>query len=622
MSAAGSAAVPGNEAVWRSAVARIMAKDPAGRLPEFSTSDGIPLAPLYARGGDALGQPLRASAACRIVQRMDHPDPFEAKSFAHADLEGGADGLSIAFAGAPAARGFGLRAQNVEDLNQALGGVHLDMIAVRLEPAPGGVAAALQFSALVEGRGFDASLIDVDFGFDPIGALALRGGPPTNWKDDEGAVMRACAALRERGFRTPLMRADGRPYSEAGATEAEELASVLASGLAYMRALESAGRPHDGAAPAVSFTLVAGVEILPTIAKLRALRRLWALVEDCCGVEPAPLALHAETSWRMMTRRDVYANVLRGTLGCAAAMIGGADSVTVLPLTGALGLPDDFARRIARNTGTVLAQESFLDRVLDPAGGSGAIEALTDGLCEKAWELFQKIETAGGFPKAMASGFWQDTLAASRARRRHEVVSRARPITGVSIFPNLGETTPATLPLRREPATLQRAHGALVCERDSEPFELLRDRSDAWLAAHGARPGVLIALLAVAGGRPDAAQRRAADFARGVFEAGGFAAPGAESFSDPEQIAAAGVDRGALAVCLCLGDAAGLAPELEELAEAAARRLSVAGVRVVISGWPGAAEGGLRRAGVEDFIFKGSDSVSFLQRVWDRKPRP
>ncbi|WP_395696465.1 methylmalonyl-CoA mutase family protein [Methylocella sp.] len=598
-------------AAWRAAVARIVAKDSAGALPAFSTDDGIPLAPLYPKAEGEAAQAQRAEIGCRIVQRVDHFDPFEAKALAQADLEGGAQGLTLAFDDAPGARGFGLRARDAEDLNQALGGIYLDMIQTRLEPAPSDAQAALRFAQVVERRGYDASLIDADFGFDPVGDFALRGGAPRNWKDEESAVAHACRALRERGFRGPVMRVDGRRHEEAGASEAEELAAALATGLAYARALESCGLLDD-ASKGLSFTLAAGVEILPTIAKLRALRRLWALVEESCGLTPAPLRLHAETSWRMMAARDVYGNILRGALGCAGAMIGGADTVTVLPMTATLGLPDAFARRLARNTGIVLAEESFLASVADPAAGSGAIESLTEALCERAWDLFQRIETAGGFPKAVASGFWQDVLAASRARRRREVASRSRPIVGVSIFSNLAEAAPATLASRPAPFAPSGEPGALPCARDAEPFERLRDRSDAFLGRHGARPRVVLALLAgEGGGAPSPAARRARDFARSVFEAGGFLT------QDDGEAAEASV----FAVCLCLGDA-GSSREADPAAEKAVRRLHAGGARVVACGWPGEAEAELRRAGVDDFLFKGSDAVSFLQRVWTRKPGP
>src|SRR5205823_6804833 len=138
--------------------------------------------------------------------------------------------------------------------------------------------------------------------------------------------------------------------------------------------------------------------------KFRAVRKLWARVEAACGIEPKPVHVAAETAWRMMTRHDTYVNMLRTTIAVFAAGVGGADSITVLPHTAPLGLPDRFARRIARNTQLILLQEANLAKVSDPAAGSGGIEALTQRLCAMAWSLFQEIERAGGPWSALEAG--------------------------------------------------------------------------------------------------------------------------------------------------------------------------------------------------------------------------
>ena len=174
------------------------------------------------------------------------------------------------------------------------------------------------------------------------------------------------------GFAGPTARVDTRAYHEAGASEAQELAAALATGVAYLRALESAGIRSPRRARALSFLIVADADEFLTVAKLRALRRLWARVEEACGLAPEPIRLHAETAWRMATRRDPWVNLLRATIAAFSAGIGGADGVTVLPFTAALGLPDAFARRLARNTQLILLEESNLARVADPAAGAAA----------------------------------------------------------------------------------------------------------------------------------------------------------------------------------------------------------------------------------------------------------
>ena len=176
------------------------------------------------------------------------------------------------------------------------------------------------------------------------------------------------------------------------------------------------------------------------MAKFRALRRLWARVEQACGLAPKPVFVAAETAWRMLTRRDAYVNMLRATMATFAAGLGGANAITVLPHTLALGLPDAFARRVARNTQLVLLEESNLAKVSDPAAGSGGIEKLTQATVQAAWSLFQEIEKAGGVFAALEQGLIQSKVAATRKAREANVARRKDVLTGASEFPNLHES--------------------------------------------------------------------------------------------------------------------------------------------------------------------------------------
>src|SRR5262249_24037062 len=179
-----------------------------------------------------------------------------------------------------------------------------------------------------------------------------------------------------------------------------------------------------------------------TVAKLRAVRKLWARIEEACGLVPKPPHVAAETAWRMMTRRDPYVNMLRTTIAVAAAGLGGADSIAALPHTAPLGLPDAFARRIGRNTQLILLEESNLAKVADPAAGSGAVEDITARLCAAAWSLFQEIEALGGAWAALERGFIQSQVAAVREKRLQAGCRRPGALTGASGFSNLAETLP------------------------------------------------------------------------------------------------------------------------------------------------------------------------------------
>jgi methylmalonyl-CoA mutase len=451
---------------------------------------------------------------------------------------------------------------------------------------------------LAKARGDDLAALDIDLGIDPVAVQAATGAAPS-WPD----LAEILRDLDGAGFSGRAFLADARPFHEAGASEAVELAAVLAGALATLRALEAGGHPLERARASLAFLLVADADEFLTVAKMRALRRLWARVEEACGLSPAPIRLHAETAWRSTTRRDPWVNMLRATTAAFSAGLGGADSVTVLPFTAALGLPDAFARRCARNTQHVLLDEANLWRVADPAAGAGGFEALTDALCTEAWAQFQAIEREGGLAASLRSGALPGRLAALRRSRDADLATRRQPITGTSEFPDLHEAPVAVLapaPAVAEP------EGALPSRRWPEPFEALRDASDAVLARTGRRPRVFLANL----GSLSAFNTRAT-FARNAFEAGGIEAVTNEGFPDHAALVEAFRASGTPLACLCSSDAV-----YANEAVAAAEALRAAGAATIyLAGKPGDLEPALRAAGVAHDLYAGCNLVELLEQA-------
>src|SRR6185503_12825179 len=239
------------------------------------------------------------------------------------------------------------------------------------------------------------------------GAKARSGSSPLPWPQIAKLFAGIVADLSERGLTGPFAVADGRNVHAAGGSEAQELAFVIASAVEYLRVFTQAGTPLEAASNFVWFRIAADADEFLTIAKLRALRKIWARIEEAIGLEPKPIFVSAETAWRMMSTRDPYVNMLRTTIAVTAAGVGGADAISALPFTIALGLPDAFARRVARNMQLILLEESNLYRVADPAAGAGGIEAMTTEIAKTAWTLFQEIEAAGGAAIAIEQGFLQ-----------------------------------------------------------------------------------------------------------------------------------------------------------------------------------------------------------------------
>jgi methylmalonyl-CoA mutase len=554
----------------------------------------------FTRGGRAQGS---AISGWDVRQQHAHPDPQRTNELVLADLENGVTSLWLTVGGS------GLP---VTALGDVLKGVYLDLAGVVLDAGADFAAAAERLFALyTDGpAAVAAGEVTGNLGADPFGDSARTGqDTDTSQRLEEATLLAARCARDFPGMRA--LTVDALPYHEAGASVAQELGLSLSTAVAYLRELTRAGLTADQAAGQLEFRYAAVADQFLTTAKLRAARRLWSRVTDVCGVGPAAAAQrqHAVTSAVMMTERDPWVNMLRTTVACLGAGAGGADAITVLPFDSALGLPDGFARRIARNTQAILLDETNLARVVDPAGGSWYVERLTDQLARAAWDWFQEIERAGGQRAAVGSGLVAERIAQNWAKRTANLARRREPVTGVSEFPNLGER-----PVVRDPAPA-RLGGGLPRVRRSEVFEALRSRSDAFLAATGARPELVLATLGAA-----AVHTARSSFAANLFQAGGIETPLSEaaggSKTEPPDIGAlaeAFKASGARAACICSSDVL-----YAEHGEAAATALKAAGARyVVLAGRPGERDEAYRSAGVDAFVYAGCDAIAALTAVYD-----
>ncbi|WP_284178239.1 methylmalonyl-CoA mutase family protein [Rhabdaerophilum sp. SD176] len=615
---------PTTEADWRKAVEQVLKGADFEKVMVGRTSDGLPVLPLHPRRKDveAIAGP-RGAERWRIAARIADPDADRGNGLLHEDLLGGADMITATLAGSPQARGFGLREPSPATWSQALRNVHCDLVSLRLEGAPfGGRALADSFAAFAQASRLPGATLKVDFGLQPLADFAALGHFPLAFGTLMANALEIIRQRRAEGFAGPFLRCDSRPFHEAGATEAQELALLAAQGVTYLRALEEANVPLEEASNWLSFTLAVDDDFFLGIAKLRALRLLWARIEEASGLSPAPVAIHAETAWRMLTRHDVHVNLLRNTIAAFAAGIGGADSIEVLPFTAPLGLADAAARRLARNTSLILLDESSLARMLDPAAGAGSIEAMTDALAEKAWSLFGVLEgQAGnrlrGMPAALENGFVAEMLRDARDARLRLLATRRQPLTGVSEFPDLTETPPAVLAEARPHAAPE---GALPSLRLAEPFEHLRDR--AIRLGHGKPPRVFLANL---GRVADFTAR--ATFAKSFFEVAGIEGLGNGGFADAggktdlAALLAAFRASGAAFACLASSDEVYRSPSdagEDSLAVAAAKALHAAGARQVwLAGRPGPDEAAYRAAGISGFSYVGCDVLASLEAALD-----
>ena len=584
-------------AEWEQAAAAVLRK--AGRLTEDqpddavwdaltrNTLDGIGISPL---GTPALvsdlPEPVRPPArgdGWDVRALLADPDPRSARTAALADLENGATSLLVA---------VGESGVAASDLSVVLEDVLLDVAPVVLDASSDQLGAARAFAELARGRSLAAG---TNLGVDPVGAALRRGGLDADGQVPTDDVVEAIEIARDLGCRALVV--DGTAVHDLGASDVQELGYVLAVGAHYLRALDAAGVPVDDAAGLVEFRLAASDEQFVTIAKLRAVRRLWARMLELSGAaeDRRNLVLHALTSRPMMTKYDPWVNMLRTCVAAFAAGVGGADAVTVLPFDSRLGLPDAFARRIARNTSTLLVEESHVAKVADPAGGAFAVEKLTDDLAVAGWEELGRVEEAGGITGALADGSLRSRVGDVVAERDRQVARRQRPITGVTEFPHLHET----LPTRTQPAPAE--GGPAEVRSYAHAFEALRDE-----------PAPTKVFLATMG--TIAAHTARATFAANLFAAGGIDVVNAGRHDDVEAVVKdySGPDGGQSVVCLVGADSA-----YAEWGADLVAALRDAGARwVILAGKPEAL--GSAEAPVDDACAMGVDALDFLRRTREK----
>jgi methylmalonyl-CoA mutase len=617
-------------------------------------TDGIAVGPLDApdhAAADAPGAVLPGPEGWEIAQLYEAGAPEALNAELREDVAGGVTHLLLPLDAAgrrgldPDAAGAGGRVGvdgcaivTADDLRAALAGIPDGTTVTILAGDVPDAAQALAAAVAEERPG-----LSIGAATDPFATALIDGGirgdiPAAQTRLAEAVVGASPGAPRP-------IRLDATRVHDAGGTPTQEVAYVLAALASTLRSLETRELPPERVAEALRVAVAVDASVFVGIAKLRALRIGVARILEVVGVPPELRTppIEAVTSLRMMTARDPWSNMLRTTIAGFAAAAGGAGTLVVRPFDAALGIPDGFARRIARNTGTILAEESHLTQVADPAAGSWSIDRLTSDLAESAWAAFQAIDADGGLESAI-QGRLQADIAKSEAAVGGKLAKRRPPIIGVSEFAVADEKLPVRprvdpvvardAAIRRLPESRQAAApdatiaeriaaakagasiGALATplpgddgvvptdvmpvRRASAPFERLRDAAD----AAAPRPAAFLANLG-----PVAVHTARAGFATNLLRAGGFAIVETAGFSDPAAAASAFAESGAPIAVICSSDdvyAEQAAPTATALRDAGAKR-------IVVAGRPGDAESAWRDAGVTDFIFLGCDVLTVLR---------
>ncbi len=645
-----------DESMWRALVEKALKGGSPEKLNSRTYND-FPIKGLYrntdsATDADPAGMPgvfpfVRGNEAVNdaylpwdIRQIIAHPCPSRANEDLLKDLEGGVSSIELRI-DEDGERGVCVRTQ--DDLRKTLSGMDLNLAGLGIDTTGASSSQGLACAAQLAVYAADEKAAEsaLAFNLDPIGVFARVGETSGSLQCQ---IQDVASFARDASSDFPhasFIRIDARPVHEAGGSEAQELAFLMAEAAAYMRALLDAGLNANDASRMLLFTMSVGADHLLEVAKLRAARHMWSQIAQAfgCSKDASGMRLQAISSRRMLAARDPWVNMLRNTASCFSAGVGGADIVTVRPFTDALGLPSKLARRIARNTQILAQEEANLGKVSDPAGGAWSFSRLTEDLAGESWALFQSVEAEGGIMTSLQAGTLQTMVATTRLERVRDHAFRKKQITGVSDFPILDqekveiesvdlEAILASASPPKGVAPDDNSFGALrasvragatlsdltpdieseaECDafwpiRLSSPYEALRDHADSFAARKGNAPKVFIAALG-----PLAEHSARVTFAQNFFAAGGITT--VVNSSEPDALGKAFEASDCVLACICGSD-----PRYAEQAADAARALGAAGAgRLYLAGKPGESEAAWREAGVDEFIHVGVNVVASLE---------
>ncbi len=650
-------------------------------IEQIETTESLPGFSPYTRGSEPLGHII---GGWHVAQAIPCSSPKDFNEALQNDIERGQDAVNIPLdlagqrgkdpdsAGEEEVGCGGVSVATADDLMTALQGIDLGNVPIYADTGSAALPFAILLMAAVHRTGKDPSKLRGIAGGDPLAQFVTESKLLTSPDQvfDEMAFLSRWAVENAPDLKT--ISVTDHPYNNAGASVTESLAFSLATAVEYLRQMESRGISVNDAASRIMFSFSVGSSLFMEIAKLRAARELWAQIIVAAGGNDTArrMTIHIRTSSANVTEIDPYVNILRATGEAFGAVVGGCDSLHVGFFDQAVRQPDQFSRRIARNTQLILRHESHLDRIIDPAGGSYFIESLTNELAQKTWQLFQMVEKQGGMLKSLASGFPQGRCAETAAKRADAVAHRTDILVGVNRYANENEAPlesntfdqKAFRTERAEKLVLKKAtaeheaairlldkvqmmeavsdkkkmqalveaavHGATLGEivsvlrtnssdcpsiesvkpfRPSEAFERIRRATDLYRQRTGSVPEVFVASV---GAYSKIKARQ--DFTVEFFHTAGYKVIAARGYGSTEEAARVAIASSAPIVVICSTDEAypDIVPRLTEMV-----RDANANTIVIVAGFPLNEVEYYRSKGVDDFIHLKVDAIDVLTRL-------
>lgn len=453
---------------WVEACNALLKGKPFDKIMYTKNYEGITFKPIYTRKDTdeilptddypGMGDFLRGSTVngyihepWGIAQSCDETMPAENNELLKHEIDKGSTVYNIKFdtatlnavdvADAEKPGDEGVNVTTADDMNVLLNGLDFEKYPVMMYTGATAVNLLGLTSAVLKAQGKDVKCLRGVIGADPLGELIRKGSSKASLDAlyDDMAESIKWAKANAPELRTVFVRSE--VFTDGGAEAVQEVAYTFAEAVEYIRQMLKRGVSLKDAASSLYFCFNQGANFFMEIAKLRALRQVWAAIMEAFGAEEADrsIMVHGRSSRFTKTVIDPYVNMLRNTTQTFSSVVGGVNTYENAPFDEMIRKGDEFSRRIARNLHVMLQEEFGMLRPIDAAGGSWAVESLTKEIAEKIWAEFQKVEGMGGITAALKEGYPQKTIAAVLEQRFKNLDYRKDRAVGVNMYPNMTE---------------------------------------------------------------------------------------------------------------------------------------------------------------------------------------
>lgn len=545
-----------------------------------------------------------------ISQHINSTDPNFINEIIKNDLLKGANSINITIENP--------ERLSLQDLKKIFKEIEIDKNHIFINTGLSNAYFAKLFVSFLDDKKSNLAEIKGGILADPITFLVNKGFLPNSKKTIFKELSNTLKYLKNQNENFKSICVSGLSFHNAGASAVQELAYILAAAVEYADNLQSEGAEAKSIFSSMFVSTGIGSNHFMEIAKIRALRILWANLLRAYKLNAGelPIFIHAETSKTNQTICDPHVNLLRATTEAFSAIVAGVDSLQINPFDELYESVNDFSRRLARNQHIILKEETHLDKVTDPAGGSYFIESLTNEIASASWKEFQEIQTNGGLIESLKKNLIQNKINEIVQSKTKDVKTRKSIIVGTNMYANPKEENiePKAKQIKSREITdinnlSELTELKITPLKEFRPailFEEFRVKTEKYLNTNGFRPKVFLFNMGTL-----KQYKPRADFSRAFFELGGFEIIYNQGFDSNEAAVDEFNKSGADVAVICSAD-----ENYPELVPKILSLINKEKVITVLAGYPKEQIEMHKQNGINEFIYIGCDAYETLNRIF------